>query len=119
MTEKEIAALLYSINDLYPNIKTTPEQAKNRAALWYTELKDYDTTEVVQATKLYLSKSSFYPLPADVIKLLPRARIVIGMAAEYKALASGQKLISNTTEDAETIVERVLTDLYGEEVLTQ
>lgn len=118
MTQQEIIALLYSINDLYPHLKTTPEQAKNRAALWYTELKDYDTKEVVQAVKLHLSKSSFYPLPADVIKMLPRARIVIDMA-EGKALESGQKLISTSKEDATKIVERVLTDLYGKEVLTQ
>jgi hypothetical protein len=41
------------------------------------------------------------------------------MADERKALASGQKLITSTTEDATAIVERVLTDLYGEEALNQ
>ena len=121
MTEREVTALLASINDFFRNDKTTKEQAKNRAALWYAELKDVEATtlEVVQATRLYFQQSSFYPLPADVIKLIPRARIVIAMADERKALASGQKLITSTAEDATAIVERVLTDLYGEEVLNQ
>lgn len=123
MTEREVTALLASINDFFRNDKTTKEQAKNRAALWYAELKDVEATtlEVVQATRLYFQQSSFYPLPADVIKLIPRARLVIAMAEERKALASGQnkKLITASTDDAKTIVERVLTDLYGKEVLTQ
>lgn len=123
MTEREVTALLASINDFFRNDKTTKEQAKNRAALWYAELKDVEATtlEVVQATRLYFQQSSFYPLPADVIKLIPRARLVIAMAEERKALASGQnqKLITASTDDAKTIVERVLTDLYGEEVLNQ
>lgn len=119
MTEKEIAALLYSINDLYPNIKTTPEAAKHRVELWVTTLKPYKTVEVVQAVKLHISTSAYYPQPADVIKLLPRARIAIDMANDAKALESGIKALPATNEDAETIVRRVLTDLYGEEVLNQ
>lgn len=123
MTEREVTALLASINDFFRNDKTTKEQAKNRAALWYATFKDVEATtlEVVQATRLYFQQSSFYPLPADVIKLIPRARLVIAMAEERKALASGQnqKLITASTDDAKTIVERVLTDLYGEEALNQ
>lgn len=123
MTEREVTALLASINDLYPYLNTTKEQAQNRVALWCTELKDVGATtlEVVQAAKLHLQRSKFYPVPADIIELLPRARLVIAMAEERKALASGQnqKLITASTDDAKTIVERVLTDLYGEEVLNQ
>lgn len=121
MTEREVTALLASINDFFRNDKTTKEQAKNRAALWYATFKDVEATtlEVVQATRLYFQQSSFYPLPADIIKFIPRARIAIAMAEERKALASGQKLITSTTENATAIVERVLTDLYGEEVLNQ
>lgn len=118
MTEKEAAAVLYSINDLYPHVKTTPEAAKNRAALWASALKPYKVADVVQAVKLHISTSSFYPQPHDIIELLPRACMVID-TQEPAALDSGIKALPATNEDAETIVRRVLTDLYGEEVLNQ
>lgn len=79
MTRDEVAAVLYSINDLYPHVKTTPEAARNRVDLWYETLKDYDTKTVIEAVKLHTADTKvgmFYPTPAHVIAKMTGAEYI-------------------------------------------
>ena len=79
MTRDEVAAVLYSINDLYPHVKTTPEAARHRVDLWYEALKEYDTKVVVEAVKLHTKDTKvgmFYPTPAHVIAKMQGAEYI-------------------------------------------
>lgn len=104
MTRDEIKAILYSINANYPNVRTTPEDAKNRLDLWFTEFGSYETPVIVQAVKLHLADPAhgqYYPTIANINAKIGRAVNLLAYDRTKRAeLSSGARLCLKTPEDA-------------------
>lgn len=104
MTRDEIKAILYSINANYPNVKTTPEDAKNRLDLWFNAFGSYDAPVIVQAVKMHLGdpvNGRFYPTIANINGNIQRAENLLAYNRTRRAeISDGARLCLKTPEDA-------------------
>lgn len=89
MTRDEIKAILYSINANYPNVKTTPEEAKNRLDLWVGAFGAYDPETIKQAVILHITDKDngrFYPTIANITAKIQSATNLIAYSRQQRAI---------------------------------
>ena len=87
MTREEVTAVLYLINSNYPNVRTTPEEAKNRVNLWADAFKDYDAQTVINAVRVHINDRKagrYYPNIADIKDKLQVADNLQALAATVR-----------------------------------
>lgn len=87
MTREEVTAVLYLINSNYPNVRTTPEEAKNRVNLWADAFQDYDAQTVINAVKVHINDRKagrYYPTIADIKGKLQIADNLQALAATVR-----------------------------------
>lgn len=77
MVMVEILTLLGEITSAYPHINIKDPQATAR--MWEMTLGEYETKHVFMAARIHIRKSKYFPTPADLIALLPNARLACEM----------------------------------------
>lgn len=74
MNRAETVKLLAIISANYPNIKIQDPSAT--ASIWEKILGGYQADAVLRAAKLHMETSPYFPNPAEIIKLIPRADLI-------------------------------------------
>lgn len=87
MNRAETVKLLAIISANYPNIKIQDPSAT--ATVWEQTLGGYQPEAVLRAARLHMETSPYFPNPAELIKLIPRADLIA--RAEREALEPPKK----------------------------
>ena len=74
MNRAETVKLLAIISANYPNIKIQDPSAT--ATVWEQTLGRYQSEAVLRAARLHMETSPYFPNPAELIKLIPRADLI-------------------------------------------
>lgn len=74
MTREETIKLLELVTEAYPNAKI--KDAGRLVSSWELTLGEYPAEAVYKAARLHMSTSSFFPVPADIIKKIPKAAAI-------------------------------------------
>ena len=74
MIRADIIKLLKMVRDNYPNTKI--QDAKGTVDMWELAFSEYEATDVFKAVRLHINTSKFFPTPADVLKAMPKAKII-------------------------------------------
>ena len=92
MNKSEAAKILAIIRPLYPNAKVYTE---SMVSSWVWQLGEFDANLVLKAAQIHVSKSRYFPTPADIRENITRASIMLMPNA---ALDAGQKRIASRSE---------------------
>lgn len=100
MNKVEAAKILAVVKACYPQVKI--ENAESMVNAWLWQLGEFDADIVMQAAKLHVSKSRFFPTPADIRENINRASVLL--LAEKTAIEDQKRLaakITDSVDDAE------------------
>ena len=74
MTRKEIIQLLKLLADNYPNNRINDPEGT--VQVWEMNLGSYEAPDIYKAARFHMAHCSFFPNPADLLKAIPRARLI-------------------------------------------
>ena len=87
MNRREIVQLLKILCDNYTKKEIADPEGTVKA--WELNLGPYEAEDIYKAARLHMSRSSYFPNPADLIKLISRSRIIYATPkAPQKAIAA-------------------------------
>lgn len=93
MNRVEAVKILAIVRACYPQVKIL--DAESMVNSWVWVLGEFDADLVLKAAQIHVSKSKFFPTPADIRENITRAAVFQSSKA---ALESGQKAISSGTK---------------------
>ena len=76
MTREDIKNLLNMVIENYPYAKNHITDPKTTVDMWELAFAEYEATDVFKAVRLHINTSKFFPTPADILKAMPRAKII-------------------------------------------
>jgi len=96
MTQQEVKRLLRLFFDTYPNAKIS--NAEQMISTWYFVLKDYELDGVLNAARLHISESRFFPTPADITSRIMRGNMIYGEVSKPQIEASTDSYLEDQLE---------------------
>ena len=95
MTREEVIKLLAVLSDYY-NVKI--QNPAGKATAWEMVLGDQEAESIYKAARLHMETNKYFPSPADLIKIKPRAEIVFP-TAQINSIEAHTKDIVITPKD--------------------
>lgn len=112
MTREEITDLLEMVITAYPQTKI--KDPAKMVDVWEMTFGEYDAETIYKATRLHMSKSKYFPNPADIKEKITRAEIIFTEAPTNRISASISSYIEELLEP-KTIMEYLFVDKPTEE----
>lgn len=97
MTREDIIKLLAVLSDNY-NVKIANPSGK--ATAWEMVLGGRNTDSVYKAARMHMETNRYFPSPADLIKLIPRAEAAYGTYQGNAIEAHSQCTVLTTRDNA-------------------
>ena len=107
MNKVEAVKILAVVRAAYPQVKIADAESTVNAWVW--QLGEFDADVVLKAAQIHVSKSKYFPTPADIRDNITRAQMY---QIQNKALEAGQQRIASRSENKPADV----TDDYLEEL---
>lgn len=108
MDKLEAAKVLAIVKACYPQVKI--ENAESMVNSWVWQLGDLDADLVMQAARLHVSKSKFFPTPADIRENITRASAL--MLCEKTEKEDQKRLTEKVKTDSGDEIDNELQDVY-------
>ena len=106
MNKVEAAKVLAIVRACYPQVKVDAESMVNA---WLWQLGEFDANLVLKAAEIHVSKSKYFPTPADIRENITRASILL---MPEITLESGKKKIASRSEsNADDMGDKELEDI--------
>ena len=101
-----MSGLLRDLIGAYPqaNIK----DAEATMNVWMMSVSSYEYDDVLEAARLHIQRSRFFPTPYDIIELIPKAKIRNEIGASQPTL-----MIEGDTDDNPTIEDDEIWQIFG------
>lgn len=107
MNRDEITDLLEMVITAYPQTKI--KDPAKMVEVWEMTFGEYDAETIYKATRLHMSKSKFFPTPADIKEKITKAEILFTEAPTNRIAASTSSYIEEMLEP-EAILEYLFVD---------
>jgi len=109
MDKKEMTQILAILQTNYQKKIENPEATVN---VWLMTLQDFSADAVLKSAKLHISKSKFFPTPAEIRENIIRSK-VLPMERQTPRLEAGRR--AKVTAIPDGMTEDEFLDLFWEE----